>query len=264
MFKDRYKDYKIRLTVRAIMYWEQLTNKSFFEFGGPATTEEDCLYMLYSCFIASNDQVVSFNTFKILYGDESFSKWINKAFGEAMEFYRQFNRDDEEDTDTDEGGSIDQADVKKATITSVASYLIAANHMSADYVTNQMELFEMKSYLKAIDNAEKQRLIEERLWCYLTIAPHVDTRKIKSPQKLLPFEWEEAEIKKRELDELRAQKDNINRVIGMDLSSLFMHPGTNNNTDNTQDDGGDTDQRGDADSVRPSDAEEGDAPAERT
>lgn len=244
MFKDRFKGYKIRMTVRAIMYWEQLTNKSFFEFGGPTTTEDDCLYMLYSCFIASNDQVISFNTFKILYGDESFSKWLNKAFGEAMEFYRQFNVDVIDDSDTDEENDedtgIDQAEVKKATITSIASYLIAAHHMSADYVTNQMELFEMKNYMKAIDNAEKQRLLEERLWCYLTIAPHIDTKRIKSPQKLLPFEWENDEIKHREMDELRRNKEMAKQIVGMDLFSLFG----NNNDENTEEDG-DTDERGD-------------------
>lgn len=253
----------MRLTVKACCYYEQLTGKSFLAFGGPDTTEEDALALLYACFITSNNVTVTLNSFRILYGDASFAKWANNAFGEAMAMHQQFNldRDDEPDENEDDGGSRTE-DTSKATITDIAAYLVANSGLSAEYIMNEMQLFEIKAYVKAIDKKEKSRLLEQRLWTYLTIAPHVDTRKIKSPQKLLPFEWEEAEIKKRELDELRAQKERIHRVIGMDMSALFMRPGTNNNTENTEENG-DTDERGDADSVRPSDTEKGDAPTER-
>ena len=226
LFKDNFKDYKMRLTVRACVYYEQLTGSSFLTFGGPGTTDDDALALLYACFITSNNVTATLSTFKILYNDEKFQKWINNAFGEAMAMHQQFSisRDDETVDEGAEAGG-DNEDLKKATITNIAAYLIATNHMSAEYVMNQMQLFEIKAYMKAIDTAEKQRLIEERLWCYLTIAPHVDTKRIKSPQKLLPFDWEESEIKKRELEELRAQKDNVRKIVGMDMSALFRRPG---------------------------------------
>ena len=228
IFKKDFESYKMRLTVRAIIYYEQLTGKSFLTFGTPGTTDDDALALLYACFITSNNVTATLSTFKVLYGDEKFQKWINNAFAEAMEFYRQFNVDTIDDSDTDKenntGADVDKEDVKKATITNIAAYLIATNHMSAEYVMNEMQLFEIKAYMKAIDTAEKQRLIEERLWCYLTIAPHIDTKRIKSPQKLLPFDWEATEIKKRELEDLRAQKENIKRIVGMDMSALFRRP----------------------------------------
>lgn len=224
----------MRLTVKACVYYEQLTGKSFLVFGSPGTTEEDALALLYACFITSNNVTVTLSSFRILYGDASFAKWANNAFGEAMAMHQQFNldRDDEPDENEDDGGSRTE-DTSKATITDIAAYLVANSGLSAEYIMNEMQLFEIKAYVKAIDKKEKSRLLEQRLWTYLTIAPHIDTKRIKSPQKLLPFEWEEAETKKQQLDELRAQKDNINRVIGMDLSSLFMHPGTINNGENT-------------------------------
>lgn len=250
----------MRLTVKACVYYEQLTGKSFLAFGSPGTTEEDALALLYACFITSNSVTATLSTFKILYNDEKFQKWINNAFGEAMAMHQQFNldRDDEPEENEDDGGSRTE-DTRKATITDIAAYLVANSGLSAEYIMNEMQLFEIKAYVKAIDNKEKSRLLEQRLWTYLTIAPHIDCKKIKSPQKLLPFEWENDEIKQREMDELRRNKEMAKQIVGMDMFSLF---GRKNNDENTEEDG-DTNERGDADSVRPSDTEEGDAPTVR-
>lgn len=225
MFKNNFKDYSIRLTVKACIYYEQLTGKSFFVFGHPGTTEEDVLKLIYSCFIASNDVTMTFSTFTVLYGDDKFSKWLEGEFEDAMLMNQQFNRDIAVDDNAEDQDDSQGEEVRKATVTSVAASLIANNHMSAEYVMNQMQLFEMQHYLKAIDAADKARLIEQRLWTYLTIAPHIDTKKIKSPQKLLPFEWEESEIRKRELDELRENKDTVKKMVGMDMSALFRRQG---------------------------------------
>ena len=251
----------MRLTVKACCYYEQLTGESFLAFGGPDTTEDDALALLYACFITSNNVTLTLNTFKILYGDEKFAKWANNSFGEAMAMHQQFNigRDDEPvEEDEEETESTEPADIQKATITNIVAYLVTNSGLSIDYIMNEMQLFEIKPYMKAIDTKEKSHLLEQRLWTYLTIAPHIDCKKIKSPQKLLPFDWEKSEIKQRELDELRRHKETSKQIVGMDLFSLFG----NNNDENTEEDG-DTDERGDADSVRPSDTEEGDAPTVR-
>lgn len=228
LFKDNFKDHKMRLTVKACCYYEQLTGKSFLAFGSPGTTEEDALALLYACFITSNNVTVTLSSFRILYGDEKFAKWANNSFGEAMAMHQQFNldRDDEPDEeDEEETESTEPADIQKATITNIVAYLVTNSGLSIDYIMNEMQLFEIKAYMKAIDNAEKQRLLEERLWCYLTIAPHIDTKRIKSPQKLLPFEWENNEIKQREMDELRRNKEMAKQIVGMDMFSLFRRPG---------------------------------------
>lgn len=258
LFKKDFDNYKMRLTVKACVYYEQLTGNSFLAFGGPLTTEDDALALLYSCFITSNSVTLTFQTFKVLYGDEKFANWANNAFAEAMAMHQQFNidRDDDEPVEETEDGGNEEVDVRKATITNLATYLVTNSGLSAEYVMNEMQLFEIKAYMKAIDAKEKSRLLEKRLWTYLTIAPHIDCKKIKSPQKLLPFEWEKSEIKQRELDELRRNKENTKQIVGMDLFSLF---GQKNNTETTEDNGG-NDERGDADSVRPSDIQEGDAP----
>lgn len=224
MFKNKnYSDYKIRLTVRSCIFYEQLTGKSFFAFGQEGTTEDDVLYMMYSLLIANNDLVLTFNSFKVLYGDQSFSKWLNEVFKDAMEMNSQFNRNDDDD-EAEEADGEESVDMKKATITNVAAYLIGANHMSAEYVNDKMSLFEIKNYMKAIEKAEQNRLIEKRLWTYLAIAPHIDTKKIKSPQKLLPFDFEKKNYDKEKLEDLRRHKDEINKVVGSNMIEFFRPP----------------------------------------
>ena len=59
-----------------------------------------------------------------------------------------------------------------------------------------MEEWEISYYYRMMRDMDRDRLTEERLWTYLTILPHVG-KKLGSPQKMLPFEWEKNENKRK-------------------------------------------------------------------
>ena len=50
----------------------------------------------------------------------------------------------------------------------------------------------------------KMDLLDKRFWTYMQIMPHIDTTKVKSPEKLFQFNWEKDENNdkiKKDLDE---------------------------------------------------------------
>ena len=63
----------------------------------------------------------------------------------------------------------------------------------------EMELWEIQPYLNAADIQRKAELVEKRFWTYLTIAPHIDGKKIRKPEDLVPFEWEKKSNKPMDL-----------------------------------------------------------------
>ena len=66
--------------------------------------------------------------------------------------------------------------------------------LDAHFVLYEMKLFEIGDYLKAIDEHKKEQMERDRLWTFYTILPHVDHKKLKKPQDLMPFPWEKEEI----------------------------------------------------------------------
>ena len=56
----------------------------------------------------------------------------------------------------------------------------------------------------------------ERLWTFLTIMPHIDTKKINTPAKLYPFPW----------DDKTDNKDEINKPIDQNEFDEMMKKST--------------------------------------
>ena len=65
-----------------------------------------------------------------------------------------------------------------------------------------MELWEIEPYLNAAEIKRKNELVTQRFWTYLTIAPNINTKKVRSPEELVPFDWEKKkEDVKKTLDD---------------------------------------------------------------
>lgn len=74
----------------------------------------------------------------------------------------------------------------------VAARLVIAGGMDAHYVMRDMTIDDMLLFIKALDDKQRQEAESQRLWTYISILPHIDRKKLKSPQKLIVFPWETA------------------------------------------------------------------------
>ena len=82
--------------------------------------------------------------------------------------------------------------------------MIIANGIDANFVLNDMEIYDVDFILKGIDEKRRQDMTERRLWTYLTILPHIDAKKSGlTAVKLYPFPWEEESLKQEEAEDLR-------------------------------------------------------------
>ena len=177
--------YQIRLNIKSCCMYEQIFKKNFFKMN----EAEDVLELMYCCVVVNNPSLMmTYNTFKVFVQDAKVSKWLEKEYRKISEFNAQIKSEVEEGENEDK----DQ-DEEELTLTNVASTLIVKYGIDPHYVMFEMELWEIQPYLNSADIQRKAELVEKRFWTYLTIAPHIDGKKIKKPEDLVPFEWEKSE-----------------------------------------------------------------------
>ena len=76
-------------------------------------------------------------------------------------------------------------------LTDVVTELLTESVVPADYLLERAELWELTIYIEATQRKRQQRLERERLWSYMGLLPHIDSKKIKRPEDLIPFAWDE-------------------------------------------------------------------------
>lgn len=174
----------MKLNLQTIRIAEQLLGKPFGEFA--LTSEKDADMLVYSLLVASSDENFSYSTYKHL------SKKVKanalKQLTSDFSFFQQFSKEEAETKS------------KPVYMGEVAATLIMEG-MDAHYVLYEMGIFELKDYLAAIDTKIKNKFENSRLWTYLSILPHVDAKKLKSPKELFLFPWEVEEEEKARANE---------------------------------------------------------------
>lgn len=186
-----FEKYKFRLCIKACCLYEQLTGRNFFKL----STIDDGAELLYACLVVNNeDLLMTYDTFKTFASDKKVAKWLMKAYSRILEFNQQLEKASDKEDDKD-----DEKDAEEITMTDMAAALIVRHGVDAHYVMYEMDLWEMYPYLNAADIQRKADLVTQRFWTYLTLSPNINTKKIKSPEELVPFDWEKGNNK--------AQKD---------------------------------------------------------
>lgn len=200
-------DVKFNMNIKSICYFENLSNKSFYSF-----SDDDVILLLYSIFIINNpDKQISLEGFLFLMENNDFSNYIFKFFKDSTDFIK-----DNIVVTTEKKEASD--DLKKEVkITDLASLLIIEYGVSAEYVMYKMGLWEINNLFKAIENKSKNDMVDKRFWTYMNIMPHIDTKKCKSPQALLPFDWEKSIIKERKERDLKNNMFAIKNTIGKSI-----------------------------------------------
>lgn len=206
--------YKMKMSIKAICMFERLSGCSFFRMSG-----EEAPYLMYSVFYTSNDIDMRFETFIGILENPQIAQWVVAKFADILEVVEQFRKEGDEPGEKKE----DEEDV--ITMTDLATTLIADYHLDPHYVMSEMELWEIEPFFKACDAVVKKRYEEERLWAYIGVLPHIDGKKVKGPDQLLPFPWEKDMKKKKVEKDLENNMYAIKHTIGMSIDDILNGKG---------------------------------------
>lgn len=205
--------YKMELSLKAICMYERLSGRSFFDFAN-----EDMGMLLYCTFYTSNNLEIKYETFMGILDNEQIGKWVAEKYKSILEVIQQFpNKDKEEEAE--EKNNADEED--RMTMTDLATSLIIDYHMDAHYVMYEMDIWEIEPFYRAADSNVKRRYEEERLWTYVEVMPHIDAKKVKGPETLLPFPWEKGERKKRIEKNIKNNEYAVRHTIGMKIDDIL-------------------------------------------
>lgn len=200
---------ELAFNFKAIMMFEKLSGVSYFDL-----SEDNYVYLIYAMYIVNHPySYMPLMDFINIFGqNRKVTKQMLTEFTEYMEYMKQYS--DNVVTEQNEG----DGEVKeKQTITNIASFLIVSCGLDPHYVLYEMELWEIEPYMKCAEKDKKEELERERLWSYLNISPHIDTKKCKSPDKLISFPWEVEEKKIKQNKELENNRFAIMNMIGKNI-----------------------------------------------
>lgn len=202
-------DVNFKFNIKSICYFETLTDKSFFEI-----TDEDIFDMLYSIYMVNNpDKMLKRETFMNIIQRRDILTWMINEYSKFSEIISQF-KIPEQDNKSD---NIISDDTKKIRISDYVSTLIIEHGVDPHYIYYEMDIWEIPILFEAIDTKIKKELTDKRFWTYMSISPHIDTKKCKAPDVLIPFEWEKENKKKNREQELKNNAFAIKNMLGKSI-----------------------------------------------
>lgn len=202
---------ELAFNFKAIMMFEKLSGVSYFDL-----TDENYVFLIYAMYMVKHPYTYMqfWDFIKIFGNNKKVTKQMITEFGEYMEYLKQYSDTAPKTEENNEGETVEKT---KQTITDIVAYLITSCGIDPHYVMYEMELWEIEPYMKCAERKKKEELESERLWTYLNISPHIDTKKCKSPEKLIPFPWEKEEQKIKQNQELENNRFAITNMIGKNI-----------------------------------------------
>ena len=206
---------ELAFNFKALMMFEKLSGESYFNIN-----EVNYVFLLYAMYMVKHPYLnMTLMDFANIFGsNKKVTKQLLKEFEEYMVYIRQFTTSNKTEVVDSKDKDVEKANT---TITDIVMYLITTCGIDPHYVMYEMELWEIEPYMKFAEMNKKESLEMDRLWTYLNILPHIDTKKCNSPDKLLPFPWEIQEKKEKQIKELENNKFAIKNMIG---KSIFGEP----------------------------------------
>ena len=190
---------KIKLNIKSIITAEKLLGKSFGQFN--LEDAEEWLVLSYAMVVSNNEETFTLDTFRKLTKNKRMMSEIMQGIKKEFEYIEQFKGKEEVRTD-------EQSDIS---ITEVAGMMIA-NGIEPAFVY-EMRTTEITDILQAIEDRKKEKMESDRFWTYFVMAPHIDTKKVKSPEALITFPWEMAEKKNKQDVDFEKAKANFEKFI---------------------------------------------------
>jgi hypothetical protein len=205
MAKKDYQEFKLKINMKTILLYEEMSGKSFYEVEG-----ENVLLLIYCALVVNNDLNITYPHFQIIMKNEKIARELMAKCQSEMDFIQQFIKQDK----TPEDGEVEVNKDNK--ISTVIHMLILQNHLDINYVMNDMRLWEIAPLIKSVEEKTKADLVEKRFWAYLNICPHIDSRKIKGAEDFLPFPWEKESKKEASLKFMEENKEAIMAFFNKD------------------------------------------------
>lgn len=202
-------NFNLKLNIKSIINYERLTGRPFSEFRG---SEEDVIPLLYCMLVSNNDFKRTYEeTIEYLFTDEKFVEQINSRLQKIFLFESQFfNKEENKEIPTEI--NTPNKEQSKVFIHQLVPILVMDCNLDINYVLNEMHYSEIDSYIKYRDDKNKNRLEEKRLFTYLTIMPHINSKKL-SVNELLPFSWEKEEKEKEGLKVIDTHQDKLKNFM---------------------------------------------------
>lgn len=198
MAKKDYQDFKLKINMKTILLYEEMSDKSFYEVGG-----EDIMLLIYCALVVNNDLSITKNHFDIIMKNEKIARELMTKCQSELDFIQQFIK-------TDNKVKQETEEVEKDNkVSNVVNMILLQNNLDMNYVMYEMRLWELTPLIKAIEEKTKADMVEKRFWAYLNICPHIDSKKIKGPEDILPFPWEKDNKKEAAMKFIETNNDAI-------------------------------------------------------
>lgn len=191
--KKEVQKYIMNFNLNSIIKWELLNNKSFNKID--LSSEDDLISLIYCILICSNDIKYTFEVFKMVFKDKPLLITpLIVQFKKEYEFIDQFKIKSDETVEekSDEKSENKETDVF---IRELAAILIINGRMNSDFVLNKMNINDILLYVTQINSKEHSNIELDRLWTYFNILPHIDSKSLDNPKKLIEFDWEKSDNK---------------------------------------------------------------------
>lgn len=185
-----------------MILWEQMTGRSFSE--ADFSDEEDVRKVQYCSCVAYADEPFTYGEFVTMLSSRRVAASVAKAMARYNDFVSQFIP----------AHAMPRADGDAAPhprMGQIAARLIA-HGMDAHFVLDEMSVAELPLYVEALDDVFKQQEESRRLWTFYSIMPHVDARKLRTPQHLCRFPWERRDVTEEE--RTQAKKEFLDFMNG--------------------------------------------------
>jgi hypothetical protein len=205
MSKKDYQDFKIKINMKTILLFEEITNKSF-----NMLDNNDIITLIYCALVVNNDMVITLPFFKTIMKNEKIARDLMTKCQAELDFMLQFNQRKHEEE------ALGEETLKATKISDVIHMLILQYNLDIDYVMYKMRLWEVEPIIRAMQEKTKVDMVEKRFWAYLNICPHIDSKKIKGPEDFLPFPWEKESKKEASLKFMEENKEAIMAFFNKD------------------------------------------------
>lgn len=207
---------EFKFCIETFIRWEQLTGQSFqqINFNDP----NDRLQLLYCAYIIQAPDCPSFEIFaKALQQKPRIMAKAIKQVANYNALLAQFSEHlpkvAKEPTEKEDSA----APIK---LGDVVARLIVSCGLDVRYAYREMTIPDMMLFVRALDEKRHQELEAQRLFTYLTLLPHVDQKKLPTPQKLYAFPWEVEEAIAESKRAMEANKETFEKFMRGELVAL--------------------------------------------
>lgn len=205
-------DYTLKLNIKSIVLYERLTNESFSLFKPDV---ERVIPLLYCMLVANNDFTSTYeDAVEFLFSDEKFLSDLTKKLESLLKFQSQFSTTNfyqEEIGKFKEEIKKDKPE-KPVFVSQLIPILVSDCGLSIEYVMNEMHYSEIDLYIHYKDEKYKAEMEDKRFWTYLSMLPHIDSKKCKI-ENLIEFPWEKDKKKKEGLKAIERDRKKFEEFM---------------------------------------------------